>query len=456
MMVLLLNLLSRNDTVVKKEAVKKDFNHIPTPLLIKIFNDYLDTYERMAALLTCRLFRDRVKDTVAYNGLDKLGTLLSNKILPSIFTHPFAISSFSYDPHSELIFTGDESDYTAGSYPKIWTLSGKIEQVMKDCFFFKSIDFTNLDIKKKKALAASGSTDSRIALWQLDNEKHNVLWAAHPFPENLSCTYSNFDTNTIICGSWKGELAFLDITNKNPPLIFSEKHKHKVDCIQDSVSLNRTVSFSWDRTLKIWNRNDRTCLATFDKITLFNENCFVPSENILIAGQEDNKVLLINPTTLKLMPLFSGEDETYKLFGLHYDIQTKCIFAGFTFTKEGRGRSKLIIYDLNKMEVRSNFVLTDSNNLCIIPGKIDYDPDSDVVLIGGYSLELWNAKKGKMIKKLEHWGTNVNQFTWDKRKGTIIVLTRPYNRDASGQLSTFSYASRTTRKQEQKEERKDG
>lgn len=166
-----------------------------------------------------------------------------------------------------------------------------------------SVDFNDVDSR----LIASGSDDSRVKLWTL-NDEHSV--ATLEVKANVCCVKFNPQSSCHLAfGSADHDVHYYDLRNMNKPLCIFKGHKKAVSYVK-FLNANEIISASTDSQLKLWNVNEPPfCLRSY--VGHVNEKNFVglaTDGDYVACGSEDNAVYVYFKGLSK--PLFN-----YKIDG---------------------------------------------------------------------------------------------------------------------------------------------
>lgn len=149
-----------------------------------------------------------------------------------------------------------------------------------------SVDFNSVDTR----LIASGSDDTRVKLWDLNND-HSV--ASLEAKANVCCVKFNPCTSyNLAFGSADHSVHYYDLRRMKEPLAVFRGHRKAVSYVK---FLNREefVSASTDSQLKLWNVRQPHCLRSF--LGHVNEKNFVglaTNGDYVASGSENNSLYI--------------------------------------------------------------------------------------------------------------------------------------------------------------------
>lgn len=150
-----------------------------------------------------------------------------------------------------------------------------------------SVDFNDIDSR----LIASGSDDSRVKLWSLNNE-HSI--ATLEAKANVCCVKFNPKSSCHLAfGSADHDVHYYDLRHMSKPLCVFKGHKKAVSYVK-FLNTNEIISASTDSQLKLWNVNQPPyCLRSF--VGHVNEKNFVglaTDGDYIACGSEDNSLYI--------------------------------------------------------------------------------------------------------------------------------------------------------------------
>ncbi|XP_033324820.1 E3 ubiquitin-protein ligase COP1 [Megalopta genalis] len=145
-----------------------------------------------------------------------------------------------------------------------------------------SVDFNDVDTR----LIASGSDDTRVKLWSLNND-HSV--ASLEAKANVCCVKFNPRSSCHLAfGSADHCVHYYDLRNMNGALCIFKGHRKAVSYVK-FINKEEIVSASTDSQLKMWNINNPHCLRSF--VGHVNEKNFVglaTDGHYVACGSENN------------------------------------------------------------------------------------------------------------------------------------------------------------------------
>lgn len=150
-----------------------------------------------------------------------------------------------------------------------------------------SVDFNDIDSR----LLASGSDDTRVKLWSLNNE-HSI--ATLEAKANVCCVKFNPKSSCHLAfGSADHHVHYYDLRHMTKPLCVFKGHKKAVSYVK-FLNTNEIISASTDSQLKLWNVNQPPyCLRSF--VGHVNEKNFVglaTDGDYIACGSEDNSLYI--------------------------------------------------------------------------------------------------------------------------------------------------------------------
>lgn len=150
-----------------------------------------------------------------------------------------------------------------------------------------SVDFNDIDSR----LIASGSDDSRVKLWSL-NDEHSI--ATLEAKANVCCVKFNPKSSCHLAfGSADHDVHYYDLRNMAKALCVFKGHKKAVSYVK-FLNTNEIISASTDSQLKLWNVNQPPySLRSFSGH--INEKNFVglaTDGDYIACGSEDNSLYI--------------------------------------------------------------------------------------------------------------------------------------------------------------------
>lgn len=149
-----------------------------------------------------------------------------------------------------------------------------------------SVDFNTVDTR----LIASGSDDTRVKLWDLNND-HSV--ASLEAKANVCCVKFNPSTSyNLAFGSADHSVQYYDLRRMKEPLAVFRGHRKAVSYVK-FLNSEEFVSASTDSQLKLWNVNKTHCLRSF--LGHVNEKNFVglaTNGDYVASGSENNSLFI--------------------------------------------------------------------------------------------------------------------------------------------------------------------
>jgi WD40 repeat protein len=191
-----------------------------------------------------------------------------------------------------------------------------------------------------------------------------------------------YDKNRIILGA-RDELQILDYPHKNiTPL--SKEHKGRINCVI-KLSNNEIVTAGQDKTIKVWEINNKSSLMTLSGHTSMIWCLNEISGNKVISGSSDNRAIIWNLNEKKL------DFELYKDKEISAVIQLK---TGKVLLCSA---DKLILFDIDSKKPLTNYEIK--------PGIWCMKELSDGTVAAGYGngdvgiLEIGNEIREKIVLK---------------------------------------------------------
>ncbi|XP_012141044.1 E3 ubiquitin-protein ligase COP1-like [Megachile rotundata] len=149
-----------------------------------------------------------------------------------------------------------------------------------------SVDFNDVDTR----LIASGSDDTRVKLWSLNND-HSV--ASLETKANVCCVKFNPRSSCHLAfGSADHCVHYYDLRNMKEALCIFKGHRKAVSYVK-FINKEEIVSASTDSQLKMWNINNPHCLRSF--VGHVNEKNFVglaTDGDYVVCGSENNALYI--------------------------------------------------------------------------------------------------------------------------------------------------------------------
>lgn len=172
-------------------------------------------------------------------------------------------------------YEGTVTVWDAYRSQKLWTY----QEHEKRCW---SVDFNKVDTK----LLASGSDDTKVKLWAI-NEEHSV--ASIEAKANVCCVRFNPDSKYhLALGSADHCVHYYDLRNCKTSLGVFKGHKKAVSYVK-FLNSKELVSASTDSHLKLWRTDEPHCLRSFTGHV--NEKNFVglaTDGDYIACGSENN------------------------------------------------------------------------------------------------------------------------------------------------------------------------
>ncbi|KAK4515267.1 uncharacterized protein ATC70_002877 [Mucor velutinosus] len=179
-------------------------------------------------------------------------------------------------------------------------------------------------------ILASGSDDSTVKVWSLSHNK-----AVHTLEQKGNVCCAKFAPNNsyyLAVGSADHHISCYDLRFPNHPMSQYVGHKKAVSYVK-WLSDSDIISASTDSTLKLWDRESRKCLRSFEGHQ--NEKNFVglsTDGDWISCGSECNTVFAYHKNATKpiatyTFPSNEGEDESIFVSSVCWKKDTKKLVA---------------------------------------------------------------------------------------------------------------------------------
>ncbi|BAY21184.1 WD-40 repeat protein [Calothrix sp. NIES-2100] len=341
----------------------------------------------------------------------------------SVFAETFdSILSVTFNPNSNLLATGHESDGTVhlwdvstgkevltlkGHQTAVWSVafspdgkllaSGSYDQTIKLWNFHKGECSKTLTgnnswlrsvaFSPNGKILASGSADTTVRLWDIHTGECLRTLTGHT-KVVLSVAFSP-DNQTLASGSGDHTIRLWNIHTGECLKILSQ-HNSYVESVAFSLDNQILASGSGDQTIRLWNINTGECLKTLHAHNIWiNSVAFSPDGQTLASCGGDQKVKLWNINTGECLKTLLGH--TSSVWSVAFSSDGKTLASG------SRDQT-LRFWNVNTGEC---FRIFQGYNNAV--RSIAFSPDGQSLVSGGNDrvVKLWDIKTSKCLKVMQ-------------------------------------------------------
>ena len=241
-----------NDYIMKLNQMNKTKLDDTNNIYYQFYKDLLDSY----------IYNIKNKKCYNYNNINNI--IINFNFEPNdININKLLLSSFNEVKKNKIIKLDNNNYYITNKFT-----------IEENVSIIKTISFNNILITVVTILK-----DKRISLGLEDSKfivlNNNIYEIDILIDDKLSCVYSIIQLkNGYVCISYKTLIRVLEINNKNYKIIQDIKDAHKSSIYSlIETSTNELISCSYDKSVKIWNKND--------KKNLYSLSYIIRDENII-------------------------------------------------------------------------------------------------------------------------------------------------------------------------------
>ncbi|CAO3654941.1 unnamed protein product [Mucor fragilis] len=332
-------LLSPNDHINKRRRILNDFSSSIYELTRYDQFEQVDTIEyadsttRQGSSIVSTIGFDRDQELFAVGGVSKeikvfdfnmMGYARTGHCPLRVLGCSNKISCLSWSPYVKSQLAS--SDYEG--LIDIWDSSSgrKIQTFTEHKKRAWSVNYCETN----PTMLASGSDDSTVKIWSLSHNK-----AIHTLEQKGNVCCAKFAPNNsyyLAVGSADHHISCYDLRFPNQPMSQYIGHKKAVSYVQ-WLSDRDIISASTDSTLKLWDRESRKCLRSFEGHQ--NEKNFVglsTDGDWISCGSECNTVFTYHKNATKpiatyTFPSNDGEDENVFVSSVCWKKDTRKLVA---------------------------------------------------------------------------------------------------------------------------------
>lgn len=436
----------------------KSLNDLPSAWF-KYLTGFLDGASSANLMSSAKNYRKAIKEI-------SMNWVLANKcqaLNVKIANDNTSLGSFLKPCGKRWFLTGDQAEYGGNPAIRIWQCAkGVLRQTsVPPNFFDKPIRHLTIDPCFEFLAAASSHAYGEIQIWDLqsiithskETEKLSPrstarkCFALKPIVELkqlntcIECMHISGNVLTLGCYSLvtattSATVRFFDLNRKS----LNESSQREVEAKDfAAVQLKNRGKPFWisgdseiNRTFVLSGLGD--CLTIFDtaqrkeiaSLKLPESRMQVTPQYdkknrcLILAGPKGNEIALCDVVEGKLTrTICVDSDKDAEVRSLHFDAATRQLVVGVHPPE----KAKVVIWDLDSNKEISSFYTLENDKYRALY-HLDFDPDSNLLLIGGYGLVLWNVAEKKLAKVLAKYEDGmITSMQWNKQDRTILART---------------------------------
>ena len=231
-------------------------------------------------IITIRCLKDSLLVSCSQDTTLKVWDLSNNSEIETLKGHKSWINCFAISNKQEIIASGG-GDYSVkvwstSKYQETFTYSGHIGEIYSLAF--------NLN----DTLLASGSQDKTVRVWNLKTKNIHFIQDTHISYISYVKLIGN---NLLVSVSYRNILVDNLIENRNEVLL--EGHLGLITDIEVIDNGTKIISFSYDKTVKFWDINDKDMKVSLDKHSN-NVSCVLVTLDFkfIVSGGWDGLVIV--------------------------------------------------------------------------------------------------------------------------------------------------------------------
>ena len=250
-----------------------------------------------------------------------------------------------------------------------------------------------LDFNMDGQAIASASADSKVIIWQVENNTFNTI-SAHSTLVN-TVKFSQIKPDFLVSGSWDYTVKIWDVNTLQLKQTLPENSSW-VKTLVISKDGKYLIIGCADKSIKIWSLET----GTINKLEGHNGgiNCLLISQNnqFIISGSDDHTIKIWERETGKLINTLSGHTDIIESMALH--PSEKILFSG---SKD----QTIKIWNMTKGEMIKSFVAhTDSVKSIILT------PNGENLISGSSDtkIKIWQGNNQELLHTLSGHTGGIN------------------------------------------------
>ena len=344
-------IVSLKDIIIKEGKLNGYIKKLNQMNKTKLDNSNNIYYQFYKDLLDSYIYNIKNKKCYNYNNINNI--IINFNLEPNdININKLSLSSFNKVKKNKIIKLENNNYYITNKF----TIEENVSIIKT--ISYNNILITVVTILKDKRISL-GFEDSKFIVLNKSMHEIDIL-----IDDKLSCVYSIIQLkNGNVCISYKTLIRVLEINNKNYKIIqdINDAHKSSIYSLFET-STNELISCSYDKTVKIWNKEDNK--------NLYSLSYIIRDENII------SNVLEIKENEI-VFDVMGSMDMVFQYFN-------QCSSIRFYDYKKHK--------EINTIEnLRLN--VGTSNRMALL--------NNCLVIVGHYEIYIFNIYNYSLIRKIK-------------------------------------------------------
>lgn len=284
------------NTLLIKESIGYREEYKSTASLWNIYRETPNTLALSSPAKKMATINNKLALGVTNNGMAKIWSMISGKIISEFHEHKDAITSVGYNKDKNLVITGDWSGRAI-----MWSpLTGKVRNTLHG----HSSGVTDVGFSIDGKFVLTASHDGTAKIWDVESGSLMSTLQGH----NGSVMSASFspDGNKVLTAS-TDETAILWDANTGKQLVILEGHTGPIFKAHFNHDGNQVITASEDHTAQVWDTNTGKNIAILKKHNGYvNDALWSPNGKLILTISEDKTGILWDDETFEPIHILKG------------------------------------------------------------------------------------------------------------------------------------------------------